>query len=89
MRSCSTKSGKLQGEKSFKHKSISTKSMEGKKKKRLNLTLILFKTLLQHLAELRYINTIVLYLRVETKHKTLICRAPSPTQPRAVLAEEP
>lgn len=41
---------------------------------------------MQHLAELRYINTIVLYLRFETKHKTLNCRTPSPTQPRPVLA---
>lgn len=59
---------------------------EEKKKRRLNLTLILFKTRVQHLAELHYINTIVLYLRFETKHKTFNCRTPSPTQPRPVLA---
>lgn len=80
MRSCNTESGELKGEKSFKHKSISAKSMGGKKKKKqLNLTPVLFKAHLQHLASLHSINTIVLYLRFKTKHSPLSYKTQSPT----------
>lgn len=85
MRSFSTESVNSRV-RSLLNTNLSLQNQWEEKKERLNLTLILFKTRVQHLAELRYINTIVLYLRFETKHKTLNCRTPSPTQPRPVLA---
>ena len=48
-------------------------------KKRLNLTLLLFKIHMQHLTSLHYINTIVLYLQFKTKHKPLSWKTESPT----------